>query len=72
MPSVHGASAVLTAMFGFAFSRFSGLRWTVVALFTFAASIGAGCYDVLDGYVLEHSSLVLGGWLAGLATRDKA
>ena len=71
MPSMHVASAVLTAMFGFAFSRLLGVALTVVALFTFAASIELGWHYALDGYV---GALIACGvwWLAGVATRDKA
>jgi hypothetical protein len=70
MPSMHVASAVLTALFGFAFSRLLGLALTIVALFTFAASIELGWHYAVDGYV---GALVACGtwWLAGLVTRDK-
>ena len=71
MPSIHVASVVLNALFGFALSRLLGFALTVVALFTFAASIELGWHYALDGYV---GALIACGiwWLAGVATRDEA
>ena len=71
MPSMHVACAVLTALFGFAFSRVLGVALVLVAVFTFAASIELGWHYALDGYV---GALVACGtwWLAGAVTRDKS
>jgi hypothetical protein len=71
MPSIHVASVVLNALFGFAVSRVLGIALTIVALFTFAASIELGWHYALDGYV---GALIAYGiwWVAGAVTRDKS
>jgi membrane-associated phospholipid phosphatase len=68
MPSMHVATAVLTAFFGFAYSRLLGVLLTIVALCTFAASVELGWHYALDGYV---GALLAAGvwWLAGRVTR---
>ena len=67
---VASASAVLNALFGFAFSRLLGAALTIVAAVTFAASIELGWHYALDGYV---GALVACGiwWFAGRLTREK-
>jgi hypothetical protein len=69
MPSVHVASAVLVALFGFRLSRSIGLVLSFVALGTFVASVALGWHYALDGYV---GALVSWGiWsLSGLVTRE--
>ena len=69
-PSMEVASAVLAALFGFAFARLLGLALTVVALFTFAASIVLGWHYALDGYVGALIACAI-WWLAGVVKRDK-
>jgi hypothetical protein len=67
MPSIHVAAAVLTALFGYAFSRVLGFALTLVALFTFAGSIELGWHYALDGYV--GAAVALGvWWVAGRLT----
>jgi hypothetical protein len=68
MPSVHVASAVLTALFGFAFSRILGIALSAVALCTFAASIALGWHYALDGYVGALIACAI-WWISGLITR---
>lgn len=69
MPSMHVASAVLVASFGFALSRLLGLVLTIVALCTFAASVSLGWHYAADGYV--GAAIALGvWWIAGRLTRS--
>ena len=64
MPSVHVASGVLVALFGFRISRVLGTALSLVAVFTFISSVALGWHYALDGYV----GAIAGGavwWLAG-------
>ena len=69
MPSVHVASAMLVALFGFAQSRRLGVILSIVALGTFFSSVALGWHYPLDGYVGAVLALVI-WWAAGLASRN--
>jgi hypothetical protein len=69
LPSVHVASAVLVALFGFALSRVLGMILSIIALCTFASSVALGWHYPLDGYVGAALALLI-WWAAGVASRN--
>jgi hypothetical protein len=69
MPSVHVASATLTALFGFALSRVLGIVLSLVAAGTLVASVTLGWHYSLDGYVGAALAGVI-WWFAGRVTRE--
>jgi membrane-associated phospholipid phosphatase len=69
MPSVHVASAMVVALFGFAQSRLLGVILSVVALCTFVSSVTLGWHYPLDGYIGALVALVI-WWAAGLVSRN--
>jgi hypothetical protein len=71
MPSMHVASATLTALFGFALSRVLGMILSVVAVGTFIASVNLGWHYSLDGYVGAFFACCI-WWFAGRVTRQTA
>jgi hypothetical protein len=70
MPSMHVASAVLMALFGYSLSRMLGLLLTAVAVCTFAASVALGWHYTLDGYVGAAIACLV-WWIAGLANHSR-
>jgi membrane-associated phospholipid phosphatase len=69
MPSVHVASAMLVALFGFAQSRLLGTILSIIALCTFVSSVALGWHYPLDGYVGAALAVVI-WWVAGLVSRN--
>jgi hypothetical protein len=70
MPSMHVASAVLMALFGYSFSKTLGVLLTVVAVCTFAASVVLGWHYTLDGYVGAALACLI-WWITGRLIRDR-
>lgn len=58
MPSMHVATAVLMALFGWQYSRATGIALTVYALVIFIGSIHLAWHYALDGY-----AGALGAWM---------
>ena len=71
MPSVHVASAVLAALFGFQLSKPVGIVLTIVAVCAFVASVALGWHYAADGYVGAGLACLI-WWLAGRLTRRTA
>ena len=72
MPSMHVASAALTALFGFAVRRWLGLLLTLVTIATWIASVNLGWHYSLDGCVGIFLAAIT-WWLAGrIAALDSA
>jgi membrane-associated phospholipid phosphatase len=69
LPSVHVASAMLVALFGFARSRVLGVILSIIALCTFVSSVALGWHYPLDGYVGAALALLI-WWVAGVASRN--
>jgi hypothetical protein len=71
MPSMHVASAALTALFGFSVRRWLGLVLALVTIATWVASVNLGWHYSLDGYVGAFLACVI-WWTAGrLALRQQ-
>jgi hypothetical protein len=68
MPSVHVASATLTALFGYAINRRLGVLLTLIAVCIWIASINLGWHYSLDGYAGAILAYCI-WWFAGRATR---
>jgi len=69
MPSVHVASATLTALFGFRLSRQLGAMLMLIAVGTWMASVNLGWHYSLDGLV--GAVLACGiWWVSGRLTAD--
>ena len=72
MPSMHVASAALTALFGFAVRRWLGLLLTLVTIAMWIASVNLGWHYSLDGCVGIFLAAIT-WWLAGrIAALDSA
>jgi membrane-associated phospholipid phosphatase len=68
MPSVHVASAILAALFGFHLSKPVGIVLTIVAVCAFVASVALGWHYSADGYAGAALACLI-WWLAGRLTR---
>jgi hypothetical protein len=60
MPSVHVATAVLLACFGFSLSAWVGVALGLGAVLTFLSSVALGWHYAVDGYVA--AVLAIGLW----------
>jgi hypothetical protein len=69
MPSMHVASATLTALFGFRFDRRLGILLTFVAVGTWIASVNLGWHYSLDGFVGALLASCI-WWFSGWMARD--
>lgn len=64
MPSMHVATAVLLALFGWRHSRGAGIALTVYAVLIMIGSVHLGWHYALDGYVGAVGAVVV-WWLVG-------
>ena len=64
MPSMHVATSVLLALFGWRHSRQAGIALTVYAALIMVGSVHLGWHYALDGYVGGLGALVV-WWLVG-------
>lgn len=64
MPSVHVATAVLLALFGWRYSRFAGIALTLFAVLIMIGSVHLGWHYAVDGYAGALGA-VLVWWLVG-------
>jgi membrane-associated phospholipid phosphatase len=64
MPSMHVATAVLMALFGWRFSRKAGIALTLYAVVIMIGSVHLGWHYALDGYVGALGALIV-WWLVG-------
>ncbi len=63
MPSMHVATSVLLALYGFAYSRLLGWALTVFAVVTILGSVHLAWHYAIDGYVSTALAIFL-WWLA--------
>ena len=65
MPSMHNATAVLMALFGFRLGRAAGVAFSVFAAFIYLGSICLGWHYAVDG--VAGAAIAYAAWRAGLA-----
>ena len=59
MPSMHVATAVLLALFGWRYSRQAGIALTLYAVVIMIGSVHLGWHYALDGYVGALGAMVV-------------